>query len=262
MKVDVRSLFGVGLLMGLMACGSDYQGANSDIKVTNGISASQEDFPAVVQLSLYSGWSGSICTGTWVNDHQVITAAHCVYSNPKVYAGNIRALSYHRQEDYSMNVNGGVNPLDLAIVNFPAGSAPATRQLIAKAPERGVEALIVGFGNNVIGQSKSGGISGSGAGQLRYGRNAVAGMSEDGMLQIVGVPKAKHTVEGEEIPLGDYASTGSGDSGGPIFVDGKLAGVTSGGGIGELESGELVAIGMFTDLNSEASQAFLDKYLD
>ena len=257
----VKKLFGLALAFGLVGCGSQNDIHNSDIKITNGIAASQKDFPAVVKLSLYSGWSGGICTGTWVNDHQVITAAHCVYSKPRVSVGNIRAINYQIQDGYDMKTNGGVNELDLAIVNFPAGSAPAVRQIIRNTPAKGAAAKIVGFGNNVIAKSSSGGITGSGAGRLRYGDNILSEMSNN-MLQIVGVPKANYDVEGKRVDLGELASTGSGDSGGPIFVNGRLAGVTSGGGVGETAEGLVLAVGLFTDLNSPESQAFLDEHLD
>ena len=60
-------------------CGIHHE--NSDIKVTNGFVTTQE--PAVAMLRDSSG--RGFCTGSFVNDQTMITAAHCVYSGTRGY---------------------------------------------------------------------------------------------------------------------------------------------------------------------------------
>lgn len=261
MKRVALKIMGTALAISLVSCGvGDHTESASHLKVTNGIAVSQSEYPAVAKLDLYKGWSGGICTGTWVNDHQLLTAAHCVYSKPKVSVGRVRALSYHIHDDYDIELNGGVNKYDLAIVNFPEGTAASYRSIASSTPRVGQKVEIVGFGHNVV--SLSGGrITGTGSGKLRYGRNVLR-TPEQEMLKIVGVPRPSEDMKGAGILPGEYVATGSGDSGGPIFVNGKLVGVTSGGGISAKYGAKDVALGLFTDLNSQESRAFLAKYLD
>jgi hypothetical protein len=105
-------------------------------------------------------------------------------------------------------------------------------QLFAQPPRPGDQLTIVGYGLNDLRTR-------SGAGRKRVGTNTVTRVSS-GMIQF-------QAYQGER-----KAVSGSGDSGGPLFINGKLAGVTSGGAHfgGFKES-------MYVDLSSQMSQAFL-----
>ena len=254
---------GLSFMLGLSACGTGpTQSENSSQKVTNGVDLGSSEYPAVVLLVMRSGFFyQSICTGTFVNDYQVVTAAHCVRDNPTITALGRTAQSYKSQAGYSLDNNGGVNNLDLAVVNFPRGTSSSWRELGASAPEKEDQVVIVGYGNNKIAASSNGGITGSGSGKKRFGRNQVYERAE-GMITIVGVPESGVSIEDEQVPPGEFAATGSGDSGGPLFFEDTLVGVTSGGGVGETDTGLTVAVGRFTDLRSETSLAFLSRYID
>lgn len=67
-----------------------------------------------------------------------------------------------------------------------------------------------------------------------------------GFIQFTGVDSTT-TADGTD------SSSASGDSGGPLFINGKVAGVTS-GGFGRTRS-------LYIDLWSAESQAFLSKNL-
>ena len=54
---------------------------------------------------------------------------------------------------------------------------------------------------------------------------------------------------------------GQGDSGGPLFIRGRLAGITSGGGVYSTEDGSMMSLSKYVDLNSTMSRRFLDEHL-
>lgn len=249
--------FGVG-------CGQKSED-QSTLKVTNGRDIVETDFPSVVLLVAFSPEGESICTGTFVNDSQVVTAAHCVEgldkTSPKLaYAKDVggelalgaAALSFERHPEY--NFAEGVNPKDVAVVNFPANSAPAVSKIAAASPAAGETLTIVGYGNNENFIDEAGKQDGSGAGYKRVGTNKV-GNVEDGMIGFVGVGGKT-----EGLDQGELVSSGSGDSGGPLFVKDELAGVTSGGGFSPTEFG-LVSVSLYVDLNSDSVKSFLSSVL-
>lgn len=248
------------------ACGQGPSNT-SDLNVTNGIKLAEQEFPEVVLLVMEGPAGQSICTATFVNDAQVVTAGHCVEGlNPekpamafvKYVAGRatgVKALKFKRNPRYSMLESNGVNPHDLAVVTFPADSAPAVATIAATAPEVESPLTIVGYGNNKNFMTPDGQFQGSGAGEKRIGRNQLAD-NQAGFLSFVGVPEAAEGIE-----EGELVASGSGDSGGPMFVDDQLVGVTSGGGLAKLPDGQFVVVSRYVDLNSDESRNFLQSEL-
>ena len=268
-KLAKYGTYGFLSLSFMAACGKDQEG-QSKIKVTNGLEIDRSDYPSVVLLLLNGR---SICTATFVNDSQVVTAAHCVAalrsSRPDIrlvepildengqtrFQVRARAKDFVVQGDYSLRENNGVNPLDLAVVNFPAHTAPGVRAISSYSPEVDQEITIVGFGNNKNSVDEAGQQSGQGSGTKRVGRNFVAEKA-DGMITFAGLAEAT-----EDIPAGDWTASGSGDSGGPLFIRGRLAGITSGGGVMRDEEGNKLSISKYVDLNSQDSRNFLAENL-
>lgn len=268
----VSFLLVVPCLALLTGCGPE-PSRHSDIHVTNGQEIQESDFPSTVLILGFIGQTPSICTATFVNDQQAITASHCVAglrpNSPTLYYVRVeydendeptykavaKASSFHSHSKYSMRDRKGINRYDLAIVNFPKNTAPAVSQIASETPEVGATLVIVGYGNNKNFLSKNGSLEGSGSGIKRFGVNRLS-LVEDGMLVFAGLPESQ-----EDVVRGAYASSGSGDSGGPMFIDNKLVGVTSGGGIIELEDGQLLSVSRYVDLTSDESKEFLDQYL-
>lgn len=262
----VLSLCVSATLLASLSVGCGQKGEEqSSLKVTNGRSILETEYPSVVLLVSFSNEGESICTGTFVNDSQLITAAHCVEGldsqQPKLaYVKEVNgelslaavAQNFVRHPEY--NFADGVNPKDVAVVNFPANSAPAVSKIAAATPALDETLTIVGFGNNENFIDDAGRQTGSGAGYKRVGTNTVLNVT-DGMIGFVGVGgKTEGVVEGELV------SSGSGDSGGPLFVKDELAGVTSGGGFRPTEFG-LVSVSLYVDLNSESVKSFLNANL-
>ncbi len=273
-KATLRKMSGP-LLLGATtilasACGKDISPKSSQVKVTNGQDIAESDFPSVVLLVMVKNGQQSICSATFVNDHQVLTAGHCVEGlateDPQLYfverdaqgetSQVVKAERYRRNPNYSMSRNNGVNPSDLAVVTFPRATAPATTDIAAYRPDVGDSLTIVGYGNNRNYFESNGQMSGSGAGEKRRGENIIR-KNDSGFLTFYGVPESQ-----EGIAEGQWVASGSGDSGGPMFVNGELVGVTSGGGLVRSEDGSLVAVSHYVDLNSSESRQFLARALE
>jgi secreted trypsin-like serine protease len=251
------------------ACGTGKDASKSDIKVTNGKAIQEDVYPAVVLLAMQTSEGQSICTGTFVNDHQLVTAGHCVEGQselrPQIFyvktdksgaRTGVRALRYKRNPAYSITDRNGVNGHDLAVVTFSDKTAPAGATLAREAPELESELTIVGYGNNRSYREADGQMAGSGAGEKRYGTNVLR-LKADGFLSFYGLPEAA-----ADVAPGEWVASGSGDSGGPMFIHGELVGVTSGGGLAQTEDGSLIAVSHYVDLNSEESRAFLAAQLN
>ncbi|RZA25922.1 MAG: trypsin-like serine protease [Proteobacteria bacterium] len=246
------------------ACGTSNP-SSSDVKVTNGVAISENVFPSAVLLMLETPEGQGLCTGTFVNDSQVVTAGHCVEGlsakNPSVFYSTkingeltplAQAVSFKRNPRYSIEL--GVNPNDVAVINFPAGTAPATTPIASQTPRVGTEFTIVGYGNNANYNNASGLLEGSGAGVKRQGRNTLEAI-DNNMLSFVGLT-GKETKS--TYAKGELVASGEGDSGGPMFVAGKLVGVTSGGGLVKADDGVTdIAISFYVDLNNAVNKAFL-----
>jgi secreted trypsin-like serine protease len=275
-KHKVAHAVASSLLLGLVACGqmNDTQ-ETSETKVTNGLKASGE-FPSVILLQFSTGGYGSsICTGTFVNDAQVVTAAHCVYdilkngrtassmtftktlANGRSQRVTAVSLKYH--PGYTV-VPGKLSNHDLAVVTFPRNSAPATTPLYPQTPSVGQKFTIVGFGVNDYQYDAAGQQTGSGSGTKRKGENEIYQV-EDGMIKFYGVPTASDPT----VAQGQAAASGSGDSGGPLLIDGSLAAVTSGGGLAQATDEEgrsfTVKVSNYVDLNESSNADFLQATL-
>jgi secreted trypsin-like serine protease len=275
-KHKVAHAVASSLLLGLVACGqmNDAQ-ETSETKVTNGLKASGE-FPSVILLQFSTGGNGSsICTGTFVNDAQVVTAAHCVYdilkngrtassmtftktlANGRSQRVTAVSLKYH--PGYTV-VPGKLSNHDLAVVTFPRNSAPATTPLYPETPSVGQKFTIVGFGVNDYQYDSAGQQTGSGSGTKRKGENEIYQV-EDGMIKFYGVPTASDPT----VAQGQAAASGSGDSGGPLLIDGSLAAVTAGGGLAQATDEEgrsfTVKVSNYVDLNEVSNADFLQATL-
>ena len=149
-----------------------------------------------------------------------------------------------------------MNEHEIAVVSFPRGSAPGTTPLYASEPQEGQEFTIVGYGLNNYSYGSHGEQTGNGSGVKRKGKNRIAEVSS-GMIRFYGVP----TAADRSTPLGQDSASGSGDSGGPLLIDGALAATTAGGGLAQArdESGRIVTVKVsnYIDLHEASNEDFL-----
>lgn len=241
---------------GLFACAP--QAPDSFLNITRG--KVTDGHPAVVQLTITQDDKVEICTGTFISDAVVLTAAHCFLraSGANVKVGNLGALSYQRHPNYEFHIptipDLDRTQLDIALVLFPKGSSKSFLTL-TKAPENsGSEAIIVGYGVQSV-----------------YGSEA-ASMKREGKTLIVDRKENRYFIQGSNgehnsapldslNPNARYSAVGPGDSGGPLLsADGKgILGVAS--WTIDFPEKKGVAESVFNDVLGVASRKFLEEYL-
>lgn len=251
-------------IMGLAACGVNTP-ETSDLKVTNGQAISEDVYPEVLMLEISTpAGKPGICTGTFVSDSIALTAAHCVNNGKPDDDGKVDMEIHYVQNGGERNLDkknrlakavaayqykawqasgGGVNARDLGVVVFPAGTAKHWATIASRKPTVGDDFVIVGYGLNELMDF------GANAGVKRMGKNKILKV-EAGFIRFEGTPR---NLDADGI----NSASASGDSGGPLFVNGELVGTTSGGGVrGNVKASNYV------DLTTDSSREFLKKFVD
>jgi secreted trypsin-like serine protease len=184
------------------------------------------EFPAVVGVSITNSDGGrTVCTGTLITPTAVLTAAHCLAFDPVLVVvvvfptattrADYVASSFVSHPRFSLpRVPVG----DLAIVGLSTPVADVQPlPLVSRSPRPRTTATIVGYGED--------------------GSGVFDGRKRIGTVQLRRCPRGLR-VQGSVVRLGKAlcwrpsfrtSDTCSGDSGGPLLVDGGVAGVTSGG---------------------------------
>lgn len=139
----------------------------------------------------------ALCSGSIVDDHTVLTAAHCVRDAAKIVVAFGRSLKDKGGVETRPAQDAKVHPsADLALLRFngglPDGYTPIT---IAKAdPQVGEAVLLIGYG-------VSNGLENKGAGTMRETRTTIEEIDGDAIVSD-----------------GEKHSACFGDSGGPEFI--------------------------------------------
>lgn len=260
----------IGVLLTQASCKTRPSDEPHDLKVTNGEAIEAEAEPAIVML-LMDG--DALCTGTFVNDYQVVTAAHCVKHRREARIVEQRFLSAilgyrtiaicERLEAHPRYASPSDNEHDLGVIDFPRGSARETLELASTPAAQGDRITIIGYGNDVIeSQMVFGEMQQSGAAQKRTGHNTIDHI-EDGKISFRGHLSADEAASAGNQP-GERAGSAGGDSGGPVLdAAGKVIGVVSAGrpkysGFDTISALESIAV----DVTSESARNFLSKQLE
>lgn len=228
----------------------------TDVKVVNG--EATNGFSAVVRITADA--NGGVCTGTFLNDTTLLTAAHCVveyhrgnHSYPRI--GHVTPVEVlYDQTYFALNPTTTVNPqgivYDVAIVRYPVGTgaqAGVARYPVVRTtmPSAGTQVTIVGYGSTNLNDNAS-----NAAGVKYMGANTIA-ESDSGMILITGPCEAVAGGAGRAV-------AGSGDSGGPMIVgDYEIIGVVSSGACAP----QIGGVAIYTALATESSKALLQSAL-
>lgn len=185
------------------------------LNLVNGIESNDNE--AVVMIETPSGY----CTGTFVSDNTLITAAHCANNSP---TGGIKYKKIVPIEiTHYGKLAGSKSKVweDLLIVIFPAGTSKSFASLSNQAPKIGDRITIFGYGQtDLINDNKP-------DGKKRKGYNTLTNIQENNTVLTYEAPR-NH----EGVAKGEKAMTGRGDSGGPLFLQGGgLVGIVSRGSL-------------------------------
>lgn len=222
----MRVLTGVliGCVALLNAC-KEHKNEESMIHVTNGAAIGNDEYPAVVRISL----GGSSCTASFLSDDVLLTAAHCVRN--KTFPKDVKVLVHPLY-----TASTGANRTDLALIKFSEKKSDYHVEISSRPPKAKEQITIVGFGLSDAEDKTTSGVK-------RMGRN-VLDSRENGLLVFSGVVRGS-AKDGAE------SASASGDSGGPMFLEGKQVGVTSAGAV----KGN-TKFSIYVDLHSKDSKDF------
>jgi hypothetical protein len=257
MKPALKMKCSLSLALSLCACGlpeiqeevstPENSGACSTatLSLVNGLESSEH--PAVglfLRLNSMRTLAVGACTGTFVDSTTMITSAHCVDASenggvifvpgeaPNLSNPNFKSVSalkvFHLGLTHEDFVDGDssveVRAKDLAVVVFPEGTAPGVAGLAAARPAPGSRVTMVGYGStqwvDAVGTSTTP--------RKRVGTNLVQSVSGEGFSDLfvdVGFVSAEES-DAKAVD-GSAAMASRGDSGGPILMNGMIAGVAS-----------------------------------
>jgi len=240
------------------------------LTLVNGASTTKH--PSVVMLLA----SDSLCTGTFIAHNALFTASHCISRSStggKRYVsgasfveadlGDAFAEGVAPLRAYSVGPNAGdgssatPGEQDLAILIFPDDTAPATSPLYSGTPGNGDDITLVGYGITRV--TDGTGSDGCGTFKKRVGSNRlVVSSSLDGLYY-----EGRADTDASSGDTSDSVNA-SGDSGGPVFIDGALAGIVSAAGRGSSGSslGSDMAQSYAVDLSLEESREFIEQVLE
>jgi hypothetical protein len=223
------------------------------------------DFKAINMIAYAKGGGLFTCTGTFISDNTMVTAAHCVPENANETLTFIPGNTIDLGDTYDSiqeNLDSGVeallfirgdiqtvgddqigtdeSPKDLAIAIFPDNTAPAIMPLRQTNIEGGESIDLVGFGDTAIVDNSDGRVR-----HKRHGKNNVVENADLRAalpnLWIVAGRDSTSTTDGSA----SDSLAAQGDSGGPLIFENTIVGIAS-------AAGEVPA-GSFSEIISESA---------
>jgi Trypsin len=210
--------------------------------LVNGKESSEH--PAVVLIVQQKSTGVGVCTGTFVSSSTLITAAHCINSQPNggiyYFPGSkpnlqaptspaikaTKAFHLGKTIEYFEGLNGNIQPAldDLAIVVFPEGTAPAAVGLVGAKPPLEETVTMIGFGStHVVGSPNLSNYTIArriGTNKIKLAPNFQDFHPEQILVGYISEQASQNA-------NGALSLASNGDSGGPILAGGLIAGIAS-----------------------------------
>ncbi|ARU46848.2 S1 family peptidase [Corynebacterium silvaticum] len=174
-----------------------------------------EESRSVVALSLGKAGQFGDCTGTLLNERWVISARHC-FALEDPSGGKARVGQAPDTAEYDIDGWVFAPSGDIALAHLAQQVEDVSA---AKLPEK---EITVGAEGRLYGWSSSSKLAAEGK----------LPSSKISVVEIFGDAKSKQT-KLAHVSIVDGGGIQPGDSGGPLFVDGKLAGVATAGAVSE-----------------------------
>jgi hypothetical protein len=198
------------------------EAAGTRLKVVNGKPIADDSVPAVIQIQVaMGGGMSAACTATWVSDSTVLTAAHCITdargdsSKISVSRGTGKGLKAVKHYIHSSYLRSEANGRDIAVLQFPKNSSNVFIPMALTQAKSGDDLIIIGFGkfDHKIGSS---------GGKKRIGTNKVRDVDYAGRIMFDGMISPT-----DKTGTGENVTNSQGDSGGPMIINNRVAGVSS-----------------------------------
>ncbi|XP_049545479.1 chymotrypsin-1-like [Anopheles darlingi] len=228
------------LLLGvlLVALGAVQGGPIDNARIVNGTDASIEDYPFIVSLRGSTG--GHSCGGSILNEFWILTAAHCVdWTTPLAQTVQVGRTDISRPVDESVYdiedvvIHPGYNPSDsyiddIALLKLRKPLVFSETVQPVRIPNRFME---VDFGPNNANENVVVTLIG-------WGRNATEGPVQTTLQEVdyylVSNEKCNQIHSNHIYPMqmcaaepGGWKGQCSGDSGGPLLLNGVQVGIVS-----------------------------------
>ena len=245
-------------------------------RVIDGIDAKEGQYPNVISYEVFADNNMSLCTGTFVSENTIITAAHCLAKFLKMQKNGeevdlsfperdmvvkdiVISKQYLRDyEKYEMQLYR--TGYDIAFIILTQNFKKYLGMKVNHQKAQLGEAIIVGFGGTLVRSVEEQNESvDPNIGIKRYGKTKLA------KIYLYGRIDSKK--QSYETSIFDYffssskiAMSSRGDSGGPVIQDGKIIGIISGVDASDQTESKVNSLTMYmAGTHSELFQDLVDE---
>jgi hypothetical protein len=209
------------------------------------------DHPAVILIGREANADQvAFCTATFVSDTTALTSSHCLDDSANggaiylpgaepdkraLLIRGVRALKAFHFGFTSVSAEGVTTGADaprlddLAVLTFPPGTAPAVVALSERQPTAGEVVTLVGYGSThyVDVYLKASASPPAFVTRRRVGTSVVVAPPAHPAFSPEQIYFGFNTASESEVADGTAVLTSKGDSGGPLFLGGKIVGIAS-----------------------------------
>ncbi len=233
-------------------------GGSGCLHLANGVPT--QDYPAVVRLLALTADGASICTGTFISPTAVMTAAHCIDSSAN---GGVSYVPGAKIDFDSSQKPSGMVAAQAAFAVGPVGEAIDAQDPTSVAQDVAILIFPKGLTRSYLGIEAQRPAPGTKVDLVAYGLTSYPDAELDPQYDASKHKGSTQVIAGDEevnIYVGGYSKTeaqaagsskavnNSGDSGGPLLVNGSIAGTLSVGGVDTMQASPIY-FAAYVDIN-------------